>query len=86
VARKKSRYEYEPKTIYELDHWNKDDPVKLNMTDGTHPGERPRPDAPPRRPVHPEVSEVIHIRGRVVARIEARSPWPHRARPEHQIS
>jgi hypothetical protein len=36
VARKKSRYEYEPKTIYELDHWNKDDPVKLNMTDGTH--------------------------------------------------
>jgi hypothetical protein len=36
VARKKSQYEYEPKTIHELDHWNNDDPVKLNMTDGTH--------------------------------------------------
>jgi hypothetical protein len=35
VACKKSPYEYEPKTIHELDHWNNDDPVKTTMTDGT---------------------------------------------------
>jgi hypothetical protein len=36
VASKKSPYDYEPKTIHEVDHWNDDSPVKLNMTDGTH--------------------------------------------------
>jgi hypothetical protein len=35
MARKKSPYEYEPKTIHELDGWNNQDPVKLGMTDGT---------------------------------------------------
>lgn len=31
-----SPYDYEPKTIHEVDGWNNDDPVKLNMTDGSH--------------------------------------------------
>ena len=35
MASKKSPYDYEPKTIHGLDGWNNDDPVKLNMTDGT---------------------------------------------------
>jgi hypothetical protein len=35
VARKKSQFDYEPHTIHETDGWNNDDPVKLNMTDGT---------------------------------------------------
>jgi hypothetical protein len=35
ASKKKSPYEFEPKTVHELDGWNNDDPVKLDMTDGT---------------------------------------------------
>jgi len=36
MARKKSPYAYEPHTFHETDGWNNVDPVKLNMTDGSH--------------------------------------------------
>jgi hypothetical protein len=38
MARSKNEFaqvDYEPHTIHETDGWNNDDPVKLDMTDGS---------------------------------------------------
>jgi hypothetical protein len=60
MARKKNEFaqvDYEPHTIHETDGWNNNDPVKLDMSDGTVDPINTDPDLGPQyKPEYPKDS------------------------------